>query len=163
MAYSYNRTTTRHPIEQVYDFISDFRHASLWDPRTQSVTKLTDGPIGQGCRFQLRARVFGLSLDLPYEIEKYERPELLVVAGRTEHFEYREQVTFTPHGDGTAIEWRAAMTLRSLLALGNPILSLLYQRIGDDATSQIAAALDRALGPTDGHASRTAVSAANRG
>jgi ligand-binding SRPBCC domain-containing protein len=146
VAYSYNRTTCRHPSAQVFDFISDFRHASLWDPRTQSVTKLTDGPIGQGSRFQLRARVFGLTLDLPYEIVEYERPQRLVFAGRTRCFEYREQVGFTPQGEGTAIEWRAAMTLHSYLALGNPILSLLYQRIGDDATANISRALDEALG-----------------
>ena len=69
---------------------------------------------------------------------------MIVFAGRTQFFEYRERVTFAPDGTGTTIEWDAAMDLRSLLALGNPFLSLLYQRIGDDATSGIARVLEDA-------------------
>jgi hypothetical protein len=145
MAHSFNRLHTRRSAESAFDFIGDFRHASLWDPRTQSVRKLTDGPIARGTRFMLRARLLGpFGLDFPYEIVEYERPRVLVFAGRTACFEYRERVTFAQDGAGASIEWAAAMELRSLLAFGNPILSLLYQRIGDDATGGIARVLEQA-------------------
>jgi hypothetical protein len=145
MAHSFNRLHTRRSPAAAFDFISDFRHASLWDPRTESVRKLTEGPIARGTKFRLRARLLGpLGMDFPYEIVEYERPRVLVFAGSTEYFDYRERVTFAPDGTGSTIEWDAAMDLRSLLALGNPILSLLYQRIGDDATSGIARVLEDA-------------------
>jgi hypothetical protein len=148
MAHSFNRLHTRRSPGAAFDFISDFRHASLWDPRTESVRKVTDGPIGRGTKFLLRARLLGpIETDFPYEIVEYEAPRVIVFAGKTQFFEYRERVTFAPDGTdgtGTTIEWDAAMDLRSLLALGNPFLSLLYQRIGDDATSGIARVLEEA-------------------
>jgi dehydrogenase/reductase SDR family protein 12 len=143
MAQSLNLLTTQRSPELAFDFISDFTHASLWDPRTQSVRKLSPGPIGLGTRFLLRARLLGpLGLDFPYEIVEYERPRVVTFAGKRPGFAYRERVSFTPLADGTRIEWAAHMELCSLLALGNPLLSLVYQRIGDDATSGIARALE---------------------
>ena len=144
MAHSFNRLHTRQKPEVAFDFISDFRHASLWDPRTQSVRKLTDGPIGLGTRFLLRAKLGPFELDFPYEIVAFQRPHEVVFAGRTNFFSYRERVTFAPEGTGTALEWAAQMKLGSILWLGNPILSLMYQRIGDDATGGIQRALDQA-------------------
>jgi len=145
MAHSFNRLHTHHTPEVAFDFISDFRHASLWDPNTQSVIKLTDGPIAQGARFLLRAGFLGKSLEFPYEIAVYERPSRLVFSGSTTWFRYREQVSFAPDSSGTRIEYLAHMCLRSILALGNPLLSLVYQRIGDSATRGIGPALDKAL------------------
>jgi hypothetical protein len=92
----------------------------------------------------LRAKLGPFELDFPYEIVEYERPRVVVFAGRTQFFDYRERVTFEPDGSGSTIEWDARMELRSLLVLGNPILSLVYQRIGDDATGGIQRALDQA-------------------
>src|ERR1700753_4123472 len=106
---------------------------------------LSDGPIGQGSRFLLQAPMLGVTLEFPYTIEVYERPSRLVFAGRTRFFRYREQVTFAREGDRTSIDYSAAMCLRSPLARGNPVLSLVYQRIGDSATRGIVPALDRAL------------------
>jgi hypothetical protein len=144
MAHSLNRLHTHHSPQIAFDFISDFRHASLWDPSTQRVTKLTDGPIAQGTQFLLRARLFLTTLDFPYEIEVYERPSRLVFAGSTQWFRYREEVTFAPEGSGTSITYSAYQFLQSILAIGNPVLSLLYQHLGDSATRGIVPALDRA-------------------
>lgn len=145
MAHSFNRLHTRRSAEQAFDFISDFRHASLWDPRTQSVRKVTDGPIGRGTQFMLTALLpAGFTLDFPYEIEAYDRARELVFNGRRPCFSYRERINFIPDATGTVIEYRAEMWLTSLLLLGNPILSLIYQRIGDDATSGIVPALESA-------------------
>ena len=153
MADSFNRLYAAHPPEVVFDFISDFRHASLWDPRTRCVRQVSDGPIQQGTRFLLQADLIslarpragfdsGLTLKFPYEIEVYERPTRLVLVGCTRCFAYREQISFSPQGTGTSIEYRASMTLHAWLALGNPILALIYQRIADDATGGIVPALD---------------------
>jgi hypothetical protein len=145
MAHSFNRLHTHHTPEVVFDFISDFRHASLWDPSTRSVTKLSDGPIAQNTRFLLHASFFGSMLAFPYEIEVYERPSRLVFVGRTGWVRYREQVAFAPDATGTRIDYTAHMCLRSILTLGNPVLSLIYQRIGDSATRGIVPALDDSL------------------
>jgi hypothetical protein len=145
MPHSFNRLYTRHTPEQVFGFVSDFRHAALWDPRTRSVEKLTDGPVRQGTRFMLLGKFLWQTLKLPYEIAVYSPLERVVFEGSTSLMSYREQVDFKPDGAGTCIEYGAELTLRSVLAITSPIMSLLYQRIADDATSGIVPALDRAL------------------
>jgi hypothetical protein len=88
--------------------------------------------------------MLGVSFELPYEIVRYERPTCVAFVGETRILSYREQVTFQSDGErGTIIEYRASLQLRGLFALGNPLLSLVYQRIGDSATGGIVAALDR--------------------
>jgi hypothetical protein len=144
MAQSFNRLHTRLSPERAFDFISDFRHAALWDPNTKSVSLLSGLPLGLGSRFALHAHMLGVSFELPYEIVRYEPPMCVAFVGETRILSYREQVTF--QGDdarGTTIEYRASLTLRGLFALANPLLALIYQRIGDSATSGIVAALDK--------------------
>jgi hypothetical protein len=144
MAQSFNRLHSRLSPERAFDFISDFRHAALWDPNTKSVTLVSGLPLGLGSRFQLHAHMLGVSFELPYEIVRYERPTCVAFVGETRILSYREQVTFQSDGErGTIIEYRASLQLRGLFALGNPLLSLVYQRIGDSATGGIVAALDR--------------------
>jgi hypothetical protein len=143
MAHSSNLLHTHRSPEVAFDFISDFRHAALWDPNTRRVTKLTDGPIARGTSFLLQAGFIGTKLEFPYEIELFDRPNRVVFSGSTRWARYREQVSFRPDASGTAIEYAADFFLSSFLSLGNPLLSLVYQRIGDSATSGIVAALDR--------------------
>src|SRR4029079_5945778 len=42
------------PIEETFAFVSNFRNAAKWDPRTYSAEKTTPGPIGIGTVFVLR-------------------------------------------------------------------------------------------------------------
>jgi hypothetical protein len=158
MAHSVNYLHSHTTPEAAFDFVSDFRHAPLWDPNTRSVRKLTDGHIGAGTQFLLCASMLGFTFELPYRIEIYERPTQLVFVGATAWLDYREQVTFAagPAGvGGTDIVYTAYMKFRSVLALGNPALALVYQRVGDSATSGIVAALD--------HATRSAAASAPNG
>ena len=40
-------------VEELFAFVSDFRNAAAWDPRTYAVEKATEGPTGIGPRFML--------------------------------------------------------------------------------------------------------------
>lgn len=145
MARSFNRVETPKSIDKAFAFISDFRHALLWDSRTVAADKLTDGPIDEGTRFNLVGAVAGLRLDLPYEIEEYQQPGHLVVKGHTWFMSYREQIDFRSKEDGgTEIDYEAKLRLRSFLWPFNPLMSLVYQRLGDQATGGIAEALQTA-------------------
>jgi len=145
MAQSLNYLYTHVDAAVAFDFISDLRHAALWDPNTESVACLTPPPIGVGSRFELRARLLGVRFTLPYAIAVYERPTRLVFEGSTTWLRYREEITFTPDTAGTTIVYAANISFRSLLAIANPALSLIYQWIGDSATRGIVPALERAV------------------
>jgi len=51
--------TIDRPVAEVFAFVSDARNALRWLPVAVERTKLTDGPIGTGTRFEGRDRIAG--------------------------------------------------------------------------------------------------------
>lgn len=152
MATSFNRLTVPADAPTAFAFVADFTNAATWDPQAETVEKVTEGPIGEGTKFLLvtsnqaaswgaLGRIFMLKMHLPYEIVAYDPPRSLTLKGRTSYLSYHEIVTFVPKGEGCEITWEAEARLHSFLWLGNPIFSMIYQKIADQATSGIAAAL----------------------
>lgn len=152
MATSYNRVSVPVDVQTAFTFVADFTNAAKWDPQAETVEKVTDGPIGQGTKFLLvtsnqaanwgaLGRIFMLKMHMPYEIVAYDPPRSLTLQGRTSYLSYHEVITFTPTDTGCDVVWEAKAALHSFLWLGNPIFSMIYQKIADQATSGIAAAL----------------------
>jgi len=131
------------PVGDAFAFVTDFRNAARWDPRVVRSELLTDGPIGLGSRFHLVSFGLGKEVALPYEVTTFEPGERAVFEGRTLLFRYRDRIDFEPidpTADGTAgtrVTYDARLSLRGPLALGNPLLALVFRRIGDDALAGI--------------------------
>ncbi len=141
-------------LEATFAFISDFRNAVKWDPRTYAVEKITPGPIGPGTTFLLTGGMLPKSLPLPrallrgmplaYEVVSYEPPHRLVLKGQTAFLSYEDRIEFAASGTGTSVTYSARLDLRGVLAIGEPALRLLFKKIGDDATQDIPAVVMRA-------------------
>lgn len=140
------------PVEVTFAFVSDFRNAALWDPRTYSVEKTTDGPIGIGTRFMLTGGVMREDLvrrlhlprslagmPLPYDIVEYDPPAEFILKGETRLFRYCDHLEFSSDGDGTSLRYFAELELKGPLKIGESLLERLFKRIGDDATRELAA------------------------
>jgi len=127
------------PVGDAFAFVTDFRNAARWDPRVVRGELLTDGPIGLGSRFRLVSFGLGKEVALPYEVTTFEPGERAVFEGRTLLFRYRDLIGFEPltGSGGTRITYDARLSLRGPLALGNPLLALVFRRIGDDALAGI--------------------------
>ncbi|MBL9036902.1 MAG: SRPBCC family protein [Archangium sp.] len=140
------------PVEETFAFVSDFRNAQKWDPRTFRADKVTDGPIGLGTRFVLRGGAVPkylvpgilspileplLAMPLPYDVVTYTPPSEFVLAGETPVFRYEDRITFAPEGRGTRLTYAAKLEFKGPFAIGNPALALMFKRIGDDATRDI--------------------------
>jgi hypothetical protein len=137
------------PPAVAFAFVSDFRHAPLWDPQTRSAEKLGDGPIGIGTRFVLVGGVAGLRMELPYEIVAFDPPHRLVLEGSTRWVRYRDQITFEADGPGTRIVYDAEMELRSALRIVGPLLPLMFDRIAEAATRGMPRAIEQHAGTPD--------------
>jgi hypothetical protein len=145
------------PVEATFDFVSDFRNAVKWDPRTYAVEKVGGAPIGVGTTFLLTGgvlpkwgtiggrlpRMLLRGMPLKYTIVTYDRPRELVLEGATPIVTYDDRITFAAEGSGTSLTYSARLDLRGLLAVGEPVLRLLFKRIGDDATRDIPTAVAR--------------------
>lgn len=139
-------------LEKTFAFVSDFRNAAAWDPRTYSVDKTTDGPIGIGTRFMLTGGVLKkvwverfriprrlAGMPLPYDVTEFEPPHSFVLAGESRIMRWRDHLEFSPDGESTELRYEAELVLKGPLAIGEPILRMLFRRIGGDATRHLAA------------------------
>lgn len=147
------------PIDDAFAFVSDFRNAAKWDPRTYEVEKTTAGPIGVGTIFTLHGGVIPktsritrlpiprslLANPLPYEVVAFEPPHRLVLAGANRVMRYRDDIEFVAAGADTRMRYAAELALNGVLAIGEPLLRLVFKRIGDDATRDIASTVARGV------------------
>ena len=141
----------------VFSFVSDFRNAPRWDPRTYSAVMVTDEPIGIGTRFELQGGLLTKSVHselpailrgnetLPYEIVEFDPPRLVAFRGETKTTQYHDRIQISEERDGTRLVYDAELTLRGLLEIGEPAFQLLFERIGRDATEPIPAAVIQAV------------------
>ncbi len=133
------------PPEAAFAFVSDLTHAARWDPRVERAEKLDPGPVRRGTRFVLVSRVLGVPVELPYEVEELEPGRRVVFRGRSRTLRYRDEIHFAEVADvapaRVRLTYDAVISLRGPLALANPLLALVFRRIGDDALAGIRAAL----------------------
>lgn len=141
------------PREETFAFISDFRNAAKWDPRSYVCDKVTDGPIGLGTTFMLTGgmlpktgllgipvpRPFLQGMPLPYKIVSYNPPREFILEGENPILWYEDRIRFDTEGAGTRVTYSARLELKGPLVVGEPFLRLMFKRIGDDATRDIAA------------------------
>jgi hypothetical protein len=144
-------------VDEAFAFVSDFRNAAKWDPRTFSVDKTTDGEIGVGTRFMLTGGMFPeatverlhlpksmAGMALPYDVVEFDAPHEFVLEGESRLVRYRDHLEFWPDGNGTKLRYFAELRLRGPLSIMEPLLARMFQRIGDDATRDLPATVARA-------------------
>lgn len=141
------------PPADVFSFVSDFRHAPRWDPRTYSAVMVTDEPIRLGSRFELQGGLLtkGVHADLPaalrgndtlpYEIVEFDPPRVVAFRGETSTTRYHDRIQLSAEGSGTRLVYDAELTLKGVLELAEPVFQLMFEKIGADATQPIPAAV----------------------
>lgn len=118
------------PIAEAFDYLADFSHTAEWDPGVESAERLTPGPLARGSRFRVVIRFLGRKIPLDYEIQHFERPTRLVLAGGNESIRSIDEITFVSRAKGTRITYEARLELTGVSRLADPILDLLLRRIG---------------------------------
>ena len=121
------------PVEEAFDYLADFSRTADWDPGVSDAERLGSGPIGVGSRFRVVVSFLGQSLPIEYEIATYERPTRLVLRGGDDGFRSIDEITFVPRGRGTRVTYEARLELSGIRRLADPLLDLVFQRIGRQA------------------------------
>jgi hypothetical protein len=129
------------PVEQAFDYMADFRNSTEWDPSVLSAEQTVGSDIRQGSSFRLAFRFLGQTLDLTYEIEAYEPPYRLILAGGNESVHSVDELTFAPREGGTRITYEACLELKGLRALAQPLLSCVFPWFARGAVQGLKSAL----------------------
>lgn len=148
--------TVPRPIEVTFAFVSEFSNAVHWDPRTYDAEMVSDGPVGVGTRFlltggalrqdtlrrlHLSERLVGNAL--PYDVVEFDPPNGFVLEGESSLYVYDDHLDFTADGDATRLRYAASLDAKRPFGFADRVLQRMFQRIGDDATRDLPATVER--------------------
>jgi dehydrogenase/reductase SDR family protein 12 len=142
--------TIPRPIDETFAFVSDFRNAARWDPRTYSAEKETEGPIGVGTRFMLTGGMMPKSvvkrlhlpesvagMSLPYDVVAFDAPNEFTLKGESRMLCWCDHLKFTAEGDSTSLRYFAELKMKRFNAPGEALLRRMFERIGNGATADL--------------------------
>jgi hypothetical protein len=115
--------------DEVAAFAMDPANDRRWIGALQSVTKLTDGPVGPGTRVERVAAFLGRRMRYVNEIDQYEPPRRLAMHSVEAPFPMTVTYEFdrTPNGE-TLARIRTAGDTGRYYALAGPLLSAMVRR-----------------------------------
>jgi carbon monoxide dehydrogenase subunit G len=129
--------------EVAFDYVADFSTAEEWDPGIPKASRLDDGPIGVGSRFELLSRFGKTEQTIVYEITEYERANRVVFVGDGGNFHGVDEISFSPRDEGgTIVDYVADLNLKGAAALAVPFIRGRLDQMGDHAVAGLKAALD---------------------
>lgn len=132
------RIATPLPIEDAFDYLSDFANAEEWDPGTASAQRIGSGEVGVGTRYRLGVRQGKRIVPMEYRITAFDRPRRVELAGTGSGISAVDTIGFEPGPDGgSVVEYSADIRLQGLMRLVQPLLGGTFRRIAADAADGI--------------------------
>jgi hypothetical protein len=128
----------------LFAYLADFSSAAEWDPGVVAAERLSgDGPVAAGTSFRLSVRTLGGDTPLIYEVEAIEPPSSVTFRAENAILVSLDTITFAEReGGGTRVRYDADLRLKGPLRLADPVLRLVFARIGDRARDGLCGALD---------------------
>ena len=128
-------------VEEAFAYMADLRNFAKWDPGVLTVTQVAGDGAGLGSSFDVAVKSVGGGTVLRYETLEYDEPGNLLVEARNSKFTSIDRITVVAKDKGSIVTYAAELLLNGCLSPLNPLLGLVFNRIGDRA----AAGLRRVL------------------
>ncbi|MER5890306.1 SRPBCC family protein [Streptomyces sp. NPDC001941] len=138
-----------HDLTHVVAYLADFAHTVHWDPGTRECRRIGEGPVEVGARWLNTSTFRGRTTRLTYVLERQE-PGRLTFTGRNKTATTTDDLHFGAEGGGTRITYQATISFHGLARLAEPVLKREFERLGDEITQTLPAALLKALPPSAG-------------
>lgn len=125
----------------VVDYLKDFAHAEAWDPGTESCTPETPGEVRVGSRWHNVSKIAGVTTELTYTLEKLS-PGQIVLVGVNDSAVSTDTITVQAKGGGSEVTYEAVIEPKGAGKLADPLLKLLFERIGTKTEQQMTEVLN---------------------
>ena len=126
-----------------FAYMADFANARVWDPSVSEAKRVGDAPVGLGSQFDLIARFAGRDVPLRYEIVVFELPQQVVLEAKRPGFVSRDTISVEASGAGSVVRYDAILAFSGVGRLFDPVVQLIFRRVGANATAGMKAALNR--------------------
>ncbi len=130
------------PIDEVFNYLSDFENTQEWDPGTLETTR-TGGDGGLGTTYRNRSSFMGRKVELTYRTVGFDRPTFFSCQGTNTTATATDTMTFTREGERTQIQYRADFVFRGVAKFIAPlIVKPKLPSLADETIEQITQALE---------------------
>jgi hypothetical protein len=130
------------PAAEAFAYMADFANARLWDPSVSEARRVGDGPLGLGSAFDLVARFGGRDVPLRYAIVEYDLARRVVLEAQGRGFVSRDTITVEARDAGSSVHYDASLAFGGAGRLLDPIMQLIFGRVGARATAGMQSALN---------------------
>lgn len=140
-----SRTFDVHPEPAVVlDYLKDFGNAEEWDPGTESCTRTDSGPVAVGSTWHNVSKIAGVSTELDYRLATL-TGDTIVFEGHNETATSTDTITVVPNpeGPGSRVSYEANIQMKGMAKLAEPIMKLVFEKVGNDTEDDMVAALNR--------------------
>ncbi len=128
---------------EAFEYLSDFAKAKEWDPGVIEGEALTIGSPGPGSRFRLVAKFLGRKVPLEYSIIAFDPAHRVVFQADEAMVRSTDEICCAPSGEGPSVTSEADLRLKGALGgIFDPLLGLVFRRIGDRASAGLEKALN---------------------
>jgi hypothetical protein len=139
--------------ERVSDFVSDFENAPKWQGGVVHATKLDEGPIREGSRFQERVRIGLWRVDAACTVTAYTPAKEMTFTASSKPMDYTGSFTFTPESGGTRVTVDGSGRMKGFWKLFEPVVKMDAQQSVKKELNAIKVALES--GPQTAVAARS--------
>ncbi len=113
------------PVEEVFNAVIHLDDFPKWSPQNPSARRISDGEIGEGSRFEMEIKGFGL---VPQTLEEFDRNRQVRVVPHIKQIQGGHRFIFTDLGGRTRIDHEMEMTPKGVYRLMLPVMYLIGKR-----------------------------------
>lgn len=127
---------------EAFAYMADLAHFAEWDPGVTTVEQSEGAGPGPSAVYDVTIK--GLGAPLRYRTTRYEPPTSIVVRAESRFLTSLDEITVDADADdaGSIVTYDAELTLNGLLRLADPVLRIMFGRIGDRAAAGLIRVLD---------------------
>ncbi len=129
------------PVDEAFTYMADLRNFAEWDPGVIAVEQVKGDGAGADGVFDVTVKGVPKDLVLRYETTEYDPSTRVVARAESNLLTSLDRITIAPDDDGSIVTYDAELTLNGPLKLADPVLKLMFGRIGDRAATGLVKAL----------------------
>jgi hypothetical protein len=116
------------PVQEVFDFISDFKNGPQWQVGLQGVGRITEDPLGVGTRFTSVRKFMGRKMESGIEFTAFELNKKLAIKSYSGSSPFKQTFLFEEIPGGTLINTVFELELGGIMNLAEPLIAPAVRR-----------------------------------
>lgn len=137
--------TVNRPVQEVWDFISNFENTTRWSRGVLEAKQTSDGPLGIGSTLQTVVKAFGRRRTADYLVTEYEPNHAFAFEVTAGPMTSRARYLVEPAGAGTQLTASGEAEATGLYKLLAPILVRTVKRHSQDDLTNLKHTLEASI------------------